>query len=83
MSNNVHVPTPTLHPSSNETGLSTFFFKITSTNYPLWAMRIEVSLEAYDLWGVIDGSEVNRKKDRFALSMILDSILGVTKQSNQ
>ena len=37
-------------------------------------MRIEVSLEAHDLWGVIDGSEVNCKKDRFVLLMILSSI---------
>ena len=80
MSNNVHAPTPTLHPSSNETSLSAFVLKLTSTNYPLWATRIEVSLEAYDLWGVIDGREVNHKKDRFALSMILNSISGVTKQ---
>ena len=44
-------------------------------------MRMEVSLEAHDLWEVIDGSEVNQKKDRLALSMILNSIL--ESQSNQ
>ena len=33
------------------------------------------------MWGVIDGSEVNRKKDRLALSMILNSIF--ESQSNQ
>ena len=54
---------------------------LTSTNYCRWAMRMEVSLEAHDLWGVIDGSEVNRKKDRLALSMILNSIS--ESQSNQ
>ena len=37
-------------------------------------MRMEVSLETHDLWGVIDGSEVNQKKDCLSLSMILNSI---------
>ena len=47
---------------------------LTSTNYHLWAMRMEVSLEGHDLWGVIEGSEVNHNKDCLALSMILHSI---------
>ena len=51
-----------------------------STYYGLWAM-MEVSLEAHDLWGVIDGSEINRKKDHFALSMIFNSISEL--QNNQ
>ena len=54
---------------------------LTSTHYLLWAMKMEVYLEAHDLWGVIDGSEVNRKKDRLVLLMILNSIL--ESQSNQ
>ena len=37
-------------------------------------MRMEVSLEGHDLWGVIEGSEVNQNKDCRALSMILSSI---------
>ena len=44
-------------------------------------MRLEVSLEAHDLWGVIDGSEVNHKKNCPALLMILNSIS--ESQSNQ
>ena len=78
MSDDVPTPTPTLHPPRSETGMSTSFLMLTSTNYRLWAMRMEGSLEAHDLWGVIDGSEVNRKKDRLALSMIL-----FESQSNQ
>ena len=74
MSDDVHAPTPTLHLPRSETGMSTSLLMLTSTNYRLWAMRMEVSLEAHNLWGVIDGSEVNRKNDRLALLMILNSI---------
>ena len=81
MANDVHAPTPTLHPPRSETDMSTSILMLTSTNYRLWAMRMEVSLEAHDLWEVIDESEVNRKKDRLALSMILNSISEL--QSNQ
>ena len=81
MSDDAHAPTPTLHPLRSETSMSTSILMLTSTNYCLWAMRMEVSLEAHDLWRVIDGSEVNRKKDRLALSMILNSIS--ESQSNQ
>ena len=81
MSDDVHAPTPTLHPSRSEIGMSTFILMLTSTNYRRWAMRMEVSLDAHDLWGVIDRSEVNRKKDHLALSMILNSIS--ESQSNQ
>ena len=54
---------------------------LTSTNYWLWDTRMEVSLEAHDLWGVIDGIEVNCKKDHLAFFMILNSISEA--QSNQ
>ena len=81
MSDDVHAPTPTWHPPRSETCMSTFVLMLTSTNYRLWAMRMEVSLGAHDLWGVIDRSEVIRKKDRLALSMILNSIS--ESQSNQ
>ena len=81
MFDDAHAPTPTLHPPRSETGMSTSILMLTNTNYRLWAMRMEVSLEANDLWGVIDGSEVNRKKDHLALSMILNSIS--ESQSNQ
>ena len=74
MSDDVHASTPTLHPPRSDTGMSTSALMLTSTHYCLWAMRIEVSLEAHDLWGVIDGSEVNCKKDRLALLLINNSI---------
>ena len=49
-------------------------FALTSTNYHLWAMRMEVYLEAHGLWDSITGTETNRKKDRQALSAILNSV---------
>ena len=39
-------------------------------NYPLWAMRMEVILEAYDFLGAIEDESVLRKIDRQALSVI-------------
>ena len=50
-------------------------FSLTSTNYRLWAMRMEVYLEAHGLWEAITETETNRKKDRQALSAILNSVL--------
>ena len=81
MSNHIHAPTPTLHSQRNETGMSTSIFILISTNYYLLAMRMKVSLEAHNLWGFIDESEVNHKKDPLALSMIVNSIL--ESQGNQ
>ena len=49
-------------------------FMLTDTNYRLWAMRMEVYLEAQGLWEVIGGDEENRKKDRLVLYAILSSI---------
>ena len=65
-------------------------FALTSTNYRLWAMRMEVYLEAYGLWESITGTETNRKKDWQALSAILNSVsesvsfqLDVKKTANE
>ena len=49
-------------------------FSLTSTNYRLWALRMEVYLEAHGLWEAITGTETNRKKDQQALSAILNSV---------
>ena len=48
-------------------------FLLISTNYRLWAMRMEVYLEAHGLWEVMNGTEKNQKKDLQALSAILNS----------
>ena len=62
VSDDVHVPTPTLHPPRSETGMFTSALMLTSTIYRLLAMRMKDSLEAHDLWRVIDGSEINREE---------------------
>ena len=56
-------------------GVTSSIFSLTSTNYRLWAMRMEVYMEAHGLWESITGTETNRKKDRQALSAILNSVL--------
>ena len=48
-------------------------FILSDTNYRLWAMRMEVYLEAHGFWEVIGGDEENRKKNMLALSAILSS----------
>ena len=54
--------------------VTTSIFLLTSKNYRLWAMRMEVYLEAHGLWEVITGTETNWKTDRQALSTILNSV---------
>ena len=53
--------------------VTTLIFSLTSTNYRLWAMRMEVYLEAHGLWELITRTETNQKKDRQALLAILNS----------
>ena len=49
-------------------------FSMTPTNYHLWEMRMEVYLEAHGLWEAITRTKTNQKKDRLALSVILNSV---------
>ena len=67
MSNDVSSSTPFFQPPKIDTGMSTFSLMLTFTNYHHWAIRMEVTLEVHNLWGVIDGSSENRKKDCLAL----------------
>ena len=86
MSNDAHALTQTLQPPRMETGMYASSLILTSIKYRLWVMRMEVSLEAHDLWGVLDGSEVNHKKDRLVLLSCIDNPqvhLRVSKQSNR
>ena len=75
MLNDVCLSTQTLKPPEIDTGMYTSSLILTSTNYRIWATRMEVTLEEHDLWGVIDGSDENCKKDHLVLSTILNSIL--------
>ena len=62
MSDDVHAPTPTLHPRGSETGMSTSVLMLTSTNYRLWAMRMEVSLATHDSISESQSNQINIKK---------------------
>ena len=44
------------------------------TNYPVWAMQMQVHLEAYGLWDTIEFDAVLRKKDRQALLVIFGAL---------
>ena len=43
---------------------------LSKTNYPIWAMWMQVHFEAYTLWKTIKSDAVPRKKDRQELSVI-------------
>ena len=64
MSDDVHAPTPTLHPRGSETGMSTSVLMLTSTstNYRLWAVRMEVSLAAHDSISESQSNQIDIKK---------------------
>ena len=47
---------------------------LSKTNYPIWAIRMQVHLEAYGLWEAIESDAVPRKKDRQALSVIFGAL---------
>ena len=46
MSDDIRALSPTLHPPRNETSMYTTVLMLISTNYHLWAISMEVSLEA-------------------------------------
>ena len=52
----------------------TALMQILVTNYRHWAMRMEVHLDAQGLWEAVTGTEMNRQKDRLALSTMLAAI---------
>ena len=47
---------------------------LSKTNYPVWAIRMQVHLEAYGLWEAIESDAVPRKKDREALLVIFGAL---------
>ena len=47
---------------------------LSKTNYPVWAMQMQVHLEAYGLWEAIEFDAVPRKKDRQALLVIFGAL---------
>ena len=55
---------------TGEAAISTFVPMMSKLNYLLWAMRMEVILEAYIFLGAIEDESVSRKLDRRALAVI-------------
>ena len=47
---------------------------LSKTNYLVWAMQMQVHLEAYGLWEAIKSDAVPRKKDRQALLVIFGAL---------
>ena len=74
MFDDVCLSTPFLQPAKMNMSMSTSSLMLTSPNYHRWDIRMEVTLEAHDLWGVINRNEENHKQDHLALSMILNFI---------
>ncbi|XP_078437648.1 uncharacterized protein LOC144708270 [Wolffia australiana] len=54
-----------------EVVVPTPLMQLSVMNYWHWAMRVEVHLDAQNLWDVVAGTETNRQKDRLALSAML------------
>ena len=49
--------------------------QLSAMNYRHWAMRMEVHLDAQGLWETVLGTDMNRQKERLALSAMLAEIL--------
>ena len=55
---------------TGEAAISASVPMLSKLNYPLWAMRMEVILEAYGFLGAIKDENVSRKLDRQAVVVI-------------
>ncbi|XP_078437674.1 uncharacterized protein LOC144708300 [Wolffia australiana] len=55
-------------------GVSTTFPTLSRTNYPLWAKRMKILLEAYGLWSAVIEDDVPRMRDRLAMATIFGTI---------
>ena len=59
---------------TGEATISASIPMMSKLNYPLWAMRMEVILEAYGFLGAIEDESVSRKLDRRASAMIYSAV---------
>ena len=59
---------------TGEAAISASVPMLSKLNYPLWAMRMEVILEAYGLLGAIEDENVSRKLDRRAMAVIYNAL---------
>ena len=59
---------------TSETAISASVPMLSKLNYPLWAMRMEVILEAYGFLGACEDESVSRKLDRQAMAVIYSPV---------
>ncbi|CAA6656429.1 unnamed protein product [Spirodela intermedia] len=60
------------------------FSMLSKANYPLWAIQMQLHLEAHSPREAIESETIARKKDRQALSMMLRVVSsGITKKSTK
>ena len=59
---------------TGETAISASVPMLSKLNYPLWAMRMEVILEAYSLLGAIEDESVSTKLKRQAMAVIYSAV---------
>ena len=67
---NVDIPYAGTLRLTSEAAISAFIPILSKLKYPLWAIRMEVILEAYGLLGAIEGESVLRKLDPRAMAVI-------------
>ena len=60
---------------AREMGAPTPTLKLSKTNYRVWSMTMEVYLDSHDSWQAIIGENIPKKKDRLALSAIINVVL--------
>ncbi|KAL9269163.1 hypothetical protein AKJ16_DCAP23005 [Drosera capensis] len=63
--------------SKEDGGMSFHFSMLNSSNYTVWAIKIEAILDAQEVWEAIEpteGEEIDPKKDKKARAYILQSI---------
>ena len=59
---------------TGETTISASVPMLSKLNYPLWAMRMAVILEAYGLLGAIEDESVSTKLKRQAMAVIYSAV---------
>lgn len=61
-----------LHKESNPTTIK--FPMLNSTNYTVWAMRMEIALQVSEVWETIEPGIDDKKKNYLATALLFQSI---------
>ena len=57
-----------------EMGVSTPSLNLSTTNFRVWSMTMEVYLDSYNLWQTIVGENPLKKKNHQVLSVIISAV---------